>query len=318
MKRGLIISGGGAMGAYGVGTLAALNQDYDIVAGISTGALMGGLVALKEFKLLKEAYTSVTQKDIFDKKFFRPSVFKKNGEINEAAILYVLMMRFFGRKETLNTLSTTNQLRNTIDKFFKEEQFKKLKQLNKEIIVGAVNINALPSKVEYFSSLTTEFEDFKDWVWCSANAPFVMSLHKKPWFDVEDQRWYIGEWTDGGLNELAPFHKVLESGCDKVDIILHRERPKHTKQRPFVQDFIHNVERTIDSMRYDIEFKDGNLIKQIDEFAKEKGIKVRVFWLPRKITTNSLMFDKQVMLNWYYEGYRTAKSESRIQYLGLK
>jgi predicted acylesterase/phospholipase RssA len=57
MKKGLIISGGGAFGAYGVGTLASLNKDYDIVAGISTGALMGSLVALKKFDVLKEAYT---------------------------------------------------------------------------------------------------------------------------------------------------------------------------------------------------------------------------------------------------------------------
>jgi len=318
MKKGLIISGGGAMGAYGAGTLAALNNDYDIVAGISTGALMSSLVALKEFKVLRQAYTSVVQDDIFDRKFLRPKTFKKNGELNEMAILYVLMMRFFGRKETLNTLATTNQLRKTIDKFFTEEHFNLLKKLQKEVIVGTVNINAYPSKIEFFSSLTQSFEDFKDWVWCSANAPFVMSLHRKPWYDVEDQRWYIGEWTDGGLTELAPFYKVLDSGCDEVDIIMHRERPKTFKQRPFVKDFIHNVERTVDAMRYDIEFKDGDLIKKIDEYAEEKGIKVRVFWLPRKITNNSLMFDKRQMLEWYREGFQTAKNVNRIEYLGKK
>ena len=67
-KKGLAVSGGGAHGAFGAGTLAGLNKDYDIAAGISTGALMTPLVLLKDFDRLKEAYTSVTDKDIFDLK----------------------------------------------------------------------------------------------------------------------------------------------------------------------------------------------------------------------------------------------------------
>jgi len=81
-KRGLIISGGGAFGAYGVGTLAAFDKEYDIVAGISTGALMGGLVSLRKWDVLKEAYTSVTNESIFDKKWYRPHVFNKKRKLH--------------------------------------------------------------------------------------------------------------------------------------------------------------------------------------------------------------------------------------------
>ena len=66
IKRGLVISGGGAWGAFGAGTIAALNKKYDVIGGISTGALMSPLVALNEFDILKKAYTSVSDKDIFD------------------------------------------------------------------------------------------------------------------------------------------------------------------------------------------------------------------------------------------------------------
>ncbi len=51
--RAAVISGGGSMGAYGAGTLAALNKDYDLVCGVSTGALMSPLVALKKWDILK-------------------------------------------------------------------------------------------------------------------------------------------------------------------------------------------------------------------------------------------------------------------------
>src|SRR5690242_16435662 len=115
MKRALIISGGGAFGAYGAGTLAAINKDYDIVAGISTGALMSPLVALKKWNVLKTAYTSVNNDKIFDKKWYRPHVFNKKGKLNVLSIFYVLIMRMFGRKNSLNSLATTKNMRKLIE-----------------------------------------------------------------------------------------------------------------------------------------------------------------------------------------------------------
>jgi predicted acylesterase/phospholipase RssA len=113
-KKGLVISGGGAYGAYGVGTIAGLDKDYDVVAGVSTGALMGALVMLKKWDTLKDAYTSVNQKSIFDSKWYRPNVFKKNGKLNLLSVLYVIITRMFKKNITL---ATTNAMRKLIDKF---------------------------------------------------------------------------------------------------------------------------------------------------------------------------------------------------------
>src|SRR5271163_4395409 len=71
-KRILVISGGGARGAWGAGLSSYLcspaggNRTYKFAIGTSTGSLMGPLVLLKEFDKLHTAYTTVEQNSIFN------------------------------------------------------------------------------------------------------------------------------------------------------------------------------------------------------------------------------------------------------------
>lgn len=313
MKRGLVISAGGALGAYGAGTLAAINGDYDVVAGLSTGALMSGFASLKKWDSLKEAYTSVTDDDIFDKKWYRPHAFKKNGDLNLWAIVYVAVARIFGRRSSINTLATSGRLRKLIDKFLFEEDYNTIRSLNKEVVVGAVNINEFPSSAHYFSSNKESFNDFKDWTWASSNAPFVTTLLEKKWFSEADNKWYNGEWTDGALTELAPFDYMFKRGVQEIDVILHRAKPVKIQERPLCNDLLQNLERTINAMRYDIEFEDGKLSEKLTQYAKDNSVKIRVFWLPKKLTDNSLIFNKKIMLHWYDEGFKTAFDQNRVE-----
>jgi hypothetical protein len=303
-KRGAIISGGGAFGAYGAGTLAALNHDYDLIIGISTGALMSSFVALKEWDLLKEAYTSVTNKDIFDSKWYRPMPFNNDGKLNKLSVLYALITG-------ANTLGTSNAMRKLIDKFLSEEHYNKIREKNISVIVGCQNINEKPSKVHHFDIRNCSFEDFKDWIWASANAPFVTSLIEKEWTDKDGNK-ILGEWTDGGLTELLSLSSydldiLLE--CKEIDVIIHREIPKYIAQRSATKDFLHNIERSVDAMRYDIELSE--LMKNIQSL-QSKGVTVNVYWLGRKLAENSLVFDKKIMTQWWEEGFSTAFDDNRV------
>jgi NTE family protein len=304
MKKAVIISGGGALGACGAGTLAALDHNYKIVAGISTGALMSPFVSLNEWDILKEAYTSVTDKDIFDTTWYKPSPFTKDGKLNKLALVYALII---GSK----TVATSKSMRKLIDKFLTEKDFKRINDSGKELIVAAQNLNELPSRLHYFSSANFKLEDFKDWMWCSANAPFFTSLVQKEWIDVDGKR-YIGEWTDGGLSELLILQDNLLNFVDEVDIIIHRVKPQSIKQRGFIKDLVHNIERSVDAMRFDIEFEDGELCNKLQKISNEKQIKINVYWLPFKLTNNSLQFDKKEMLKWWEIGFATAFDEERI------
>jgi len=238
-KKAAIISGGGAWGAFGAGTLARLDNDYDLVAGTSTGALMEGLVALREWDTLKEGYTSITQKNIIDNKWYLPQPIKKNGKINKLAIIAALIA---GNK----TFGTSDAMRKTIEKFFTYDHFLRLKETDKKIIAACQNMKQSPSKVHYFdlqnqSADQEGYQNYVDWIWFSANSPWATSLVKKEWIH-ENGTEYMGQWTDAGLTELVPINTVLKGGYTDIDVILHREMPEDIYEIDDITTLLENAE----------------------------------------------------------------------------
>lgn len=302
IKKGLVLSTGGAWGAFGAGTLARLDKEYDIVAGISTGAMMSPLAALGEHDILKEAYTSVTDRDIYDRKWYRPKPIGKGGKVNFFAVLYALIFR-------KNTLATTNEMRKTIDKFLKQEHYDRLIDENKCVIVGAQNLREKPSKIHYFDACNVTFEDFKDWMWASASAPFYTSLSNKEWIN-ENGDTYMGQWTDGGLTELVALDEVFLKGAKEIDVIVHKTKPTSDYDIGDAETIIDTFNRSIDAMRYDIEFE--YLKEKANYFATRRKTTVNLYFLPRKLSSNAMVFNKKEMQEWWQEGYDSAFDENRI------
>lgn len=68
MKKALVLSGGGAKGAFHIGVwkaLRELNIEIDLVVGTSVGALIGAFIAQEEWDLAYDVWTNVSTKDIF-------------------------------------------------------------------------------------------------------------------------------------------------------------------------------------------------------------------------------------------------------------
>lgn len=302
VKKGLVLSTGGAWGAFGAGTLARLNKKYDVVAGISTGAMMSPLAALGEHEALKQGYTTVTDKNIFDKKWYRPKPITKKGKVNIFAIIYSLMFK-------KNSLATTNAMRKTIDKFVREEHYNKLVADNKCVIVGAQNLREKPSKIHYFNICDETFEDFKDWMWASASAPFYASLTNKEWTD-ENGETHMGQWTDGGLTELVALDEVFKRGAKEIDVIVHKTIPTSNYDIGDACTLVDNLNRSIDAMRYDIEFE--YLMEKAKYFAVRRKTSVNLYFLPRNLSPSAMMFNREQMERWWQEGYNTALDENRI------
>ncbi len=285
LVRAVCISGGGAFGAFSVGTLAALNKDYDIVAGVSTGSLMAPLVALGEYERLREAYTSVVQSDIFD---WNP--FRRNGKLHIPKALW----RVVSGK---NTLGDSSALRRTIDRFLTYGDYANTISRGKQVIVACQEMRQEPERVEYFANTDTAFEDFKDFMWASSNVPIVTSLLEKNG----------KEYTDAGASELLSLCKVISMGATEIDVLIHRPRPE-TRTKSATGSVAHNFFRLFAIMRKALEHDDlrTGLLE-----ARLARARVNVCWLPRKLADNSLMFDKQVMEDWHGEGYATARDPAR-------
>ena len=181
--------------------------------------------------------------------------------------------------------------------------------INKEILVGTQNYAQIPSKIHYFSSADVEYEDFKDWMWCSANFPFFTSLVKKSWNNPTGS-FHVGLWSDGGLTDLIGIDQLMMKGFKEIDIILHRTKIQEKYEGNFINTLMENVTSSINAMRYDIEFE--YFYERIRKLNKQ-GARVTVYWLPRKLNKNSMVFNQKEMLEWWNEGYETAFDANRIE-----
>lgn len=76
-NRLLVVSGGGARGAWGVGLanyLDSTGKRYAHVVGTSTGSLMAPLILLRKFSELNRAYTTTTQEKFLTSIRSKPTV----------------------------------------------------------------------------------------------------------------------------------------------------------------------------------------------------------------------------------------------------
>jgi predicted patatin/cPLA2 family phospholipase len=303
IKRALVVSGGGSFGAFGGGTLEGLNREYDIAAGISTGALLTPLALLGEYDVLREGYTNISDNDIFDSAWYKPKPMKKNGKINMWAIIYALIM---GNP----SFGTTKKMKKLIDKFMLGKYYNRLLVNKKEILVGTQNFQESPSELHYFSNMTELYEDFKDWMWFSANATFATSIVQKKWTDKATGKEYMGQWSDGGITEVIPIDPIIASGAKEIDIIVHRPKVTHEYQVGKINNLIEYVTEGVAAMRYDITFE--HLYETCKHMADEHGITSRLYFLPRKLSNNSMVFNKKQMVAWWKEGYETCNDPDRI------
>ena len=300
MKRALVASGGGAWGAWGGGTIEGLchvnKQNYDIFVGSSTGVLLSPLTALGEMERLKEAYTSVTQKDIFN-----VNPFNKKGGISAAnAVWRMAIVNPFSKiflRKLKPTLGESKPLRETIKIFFKEEDYQKIREdLGKEIVAVVTNLNT--GKVEHKSSHDYDYEDFIDWMWASACVPVFMSLVTKEGC----------EYVDGGIVEHIPIQGAIDRDAEEVDVIVHRPEQYAGDSEYVSKNALKLLVRANDIMHREISKNDVAISKLR---AKDKDVKINIYYTPYKLSKNSLVFDKSVMEKWWHLGhYSVEKGES--------
>jgi len=291
--RAIVASGGGAFGAWGGGTIEGLinknGGDYDVCIGSSTGILLSPLTATKEMARLKEAYTSVTQESIFN---INP--FTKKGGINVFNALYRVLIlnpicKLF-KGENRPTLGESENLRKTIKGLFTEQDYIKIREeLGKELVAVVVNLKTGLS--EYKSSNEYSYEDFVDWMWASSNVPIWMSLLKKEG----------SEFVDGGIIEHIPIQGAIDRGVDEIDVIVHRPAKYAAKDNFFAKNVLQLFMRVSGIMHKEIS-KDDISIGRLK--AKDKDVKINVYYTPYMLAENSLMFDKKVMEDWWNLGMK--------------
>jgi NTE family protein len=279
-KRSLCVSGGGSLGAWAIGLsqqLVESGNKYDVYVGSSTGSLVSALIAKGNFDLAKEAYTNITQKDIFS-----VNPFRKNGKIDYFSSIYNMVIR------NQSTFGDSSNLRKTISRFFTEEDFDTLKKTNKDLVVCVSNLTTqLP---EYKSIKKLNYIDFCDFMHASASAAPFMSLIEKNGF----------KYMDGGVFNHVPIQQAIDLGCDVIDVIVLRTE-KDEVSKEHIKSPFDLIVRIMDSM-----LKENALI------AKNKDVEINIYYLPKLLTNNILIFNKEKMSRWWSMGYSYGKDPKTI------
>jgi predicted patatin/cPLA2 family phospholipase len=292
-KTALVISGGGSKGAFGGGVAQYLieegGRDYDLFIGTSTGSLLVPFLAINEINKLREAYTNVTQEDIFK---VNPFKVKKdvNGStkvgINYLNVLWNVTLR--GK----NSFGDASNLRNLINTFMTERDFEIIKNSNKEVLSCVTNLTL--AQTEFKSTNEYGWKDYGDWMLASSTVPPFMEYVTKGGYD----------YADGGLLENIPIQEAINRGATDIDvIILKKEHGSLAPER--IRNPFHYLLRSIDLMMTEIGRDD---IRLANLNAKIHGdVKINFYYTPRKLTNNSLVFNKEAMNDWWKEGYESAK-----------
>lgn len=295
MKKALVISGGGSWGAWGGGTIEALKIDqgkeYDLYVATSTGSLLCPLASQNSFMKLREAYTAVTQDSIFN-----VNPFTKKGGVNFLNAFWRIIR---GKK----TLGESKNLRDRINTFFPEADFNILKNSNAEVVVTTVNVTK--ESLEYKSSKDNTYVDFCDWIFASACSPVFMTL-------VEKQDC---QYVDGGIIEHIPIQYAIEQGATEIDVIIHRTEKNTTVSNSKVNNVFDHFMKIIKIMHRELS-TDDVAISKLE--AKDKDVKLNLYYIPYQLSDNSLLFEANSMNKWWDLGKSNTNSQEFCKKITIK
>lgn len=187
MKRALVLSGGGAKGAYELGVYKALKRlgiKIDLITGTSIGAINGALLVTGEYKKAKKFWLKMSASDVFDYDFKTVSEYPKVAKdiLKNKGLKFDRAEEFF--REIIN-----------------EDKIRKSK-----IDYGIVTFN-LKNRVP--KSLT------------KANIPHGKMLSyilaSAACFPVVEMKNIDGDYyVDGGYYDNLPINLAIDMGADEI------------------------------------------------------------------------------------------------------
>ncbi len=290
--KALVISGGGSKGAFAGGVAQFLLEKhggYDMYIGTSTGSLLISHLALSKIDKIRGVYTSVNQKSIFSNCPF--TISRKYGVANIGINHWNVLRNFMNGSKTFGESKNLLQLiRNSIT----PQEFQELKSSEADLVVTVSNLSL--NQVEYKSIRDFDYDDFCEWIWISCNYIPFMSLAKKEGC----------EYADGGLGAIVPIEEAIRRGATEVDaIVLHTEVTQLNRMPS--RNAFSLLTNMFGFMLDRIEQQNIRIGKYV---ANNNDAIINFYYTPTILTTNSLIFDKEQMSQWWESGYLYAATKS--------
>ncbi|MCY7291385.1 MAG: patatin-like phospholipase family protein [Ferruginibacter sp.] len=254
MSRALVISGGGSKGAFAVGVIKRLREQYpnlnfDTFVGTSTGSLIVPLAALGKYDVLEQLYTTIKTSDVINK-----------GNI--------------GDKLSEHSIFDATPLWNLIEKYYDDATYELIQQSSKKIYLATVclqtselvvftnDVNAAAPKYYEIKQITSA-DHFRKAVMASACQPVFMPPIKVN-KNIPGEPNPDFQFVDGGVREYAGVQMAIDNAATEIFTILLSSGQKVIMDTVFKTIFP-ILQQTIDIFTEDVAKNDLIIPQQYNE-----------------------------------------------------
>ncbi len=283
MKTGLVLSGGGARGAYEIGVWKALDElniKCDIVTGVSIGSINAALYAQQNYKIAEKMWKRIN----FETVFQTDTIPKTKKDLRKK---YLKSARNGG----LEPINLKKNLTKIIDP-------KKVK--NSEIDFGLLTVSYPSMRIIEKTKNKIEPEKLIDYIVASSTVFPVFKIK-----EIDNQKF-----VDGGFRQPIPIDLAKKLGAEKiivVNISALRKRKDFKKEKDIIT--IKPTNKIGPILKFDDKIATRNIdygyFDTMKKFKKLDGKKYTFKGLKEEYETNR-----------YKYNYTYSELLSKLEYIG--
>lgn len=248
-KTGLVLAGGGANGAFQAHIIDKMfhEKKWDVIAGISAGALNGSVVSMNSGLYLSDMWKDIRFNSIYG------GLFSKWGFIGKIA--HVIRMLYGTGK--YNGLYNMDNIRSMLNEIYDpSKQFE-----DTRFVVGVADLYSQTYSDIHITKDTNKQQAIESIV-ASASIPILTQTSNK----VNG----IKHGVDGGLHVISPIKTAIKNGADTLTIIVNRS----TNRKPVPVNGIQSVLTSTFETILDSKFKrDLSHVIEINKIIRERSSK---------------------------------------------
>lgn len=282
MKRALVLSGGGSKGAYSVGVIKALleaGRQYDVVAGVSVGALIGANIAMFSPEEQASGYANL-------ERVWTEEV-KSNKSIYKNWAPWILTYLWSFWKGGIYSMRPLRDI------LVKEVDFDALKNSGVEFEVGVVSLQTGQYRSVNVTSNKQNHKLAVDWIWASCVFPVLFTS-----VEINGE-----QWVDGGVRNVIPLKDVLKyPDIKEIDIVLTTPRDGFIPQKSDLYKSALDVGLRSAELLSDEIYKND-----LEMICQNHGIKLNIYDPSGMINNDSFKFDPDEIKNLIKQGYQETK-----------
>lgn len=240
-RRALVLSSGGAKGAFQIGAAKYLVREkgyrFSVISGSSIGVINGGLIAQDDLDYAEQTWLQITPK----------SVFGDTGRLNVAARMITQKPSLFGNDGVRRFVSRLDPAK-----------------MRADLIFGAVS-----QITGAFEQFTHRHDRFHEAVVASAALPMIF-----PPVHVSDEHRSM---VDGAVRNIVPIASVFPYQPDEIVVVsCSSDAALRIDAAPTTA--LGNSQRSIEIMMHEIFHNDIGRVQQVNDLVRQtapQGVTLR-------------------------------------------